>query len=582
MKIRNKLLVFLFTGLFLITMIETVLSNRILQDNILKDKQNEYSVFIRQLLNIVNLTVKETESSFLLLYNSTNFITTVKDKDSPATTRERNIKSKLRYICFENPDISSAAFVDAEGKIYSAGESTNDEKNIENLIRNNSGKLNEGYTAWLSDDDGSIYLKKNIYAVTPLYYCGYLVAKMVPDYIQANTGFNIAKERNGSIALFTNEGQLVFTGGTITRQEAIDLYDAHVKDSPRFDDQISFNGTACYLHSNRIENSWIAFLVISMDSMQALPINITRMNVLVFLIVFLALIPLILVFAGSLTKGIKNLYRAMSEVSSGRLDITIPSSSKDEIGELTEHFQWLINKLRDYMAKEILHATEKKQAEYAMLEIKFRALQSQINPHFISNVLTAINAQATLGRTEQVGDLSVLAGRYFRENLRKSNEKFAILEEEIQYVKDYLDIFRSVYGDHVIFIEDVPKECMDCTVPNLILQPLVENTLIHGGLDLSKETYEICLTARLIPDASRIQITLTDNGKGIPEETLRELQEDIKNLSDTETIGKSFGLRGVFKRLYLLYGDRQDIVIQSPAEGIRISFSFPTVPNRLQ
>ena len=106
MKIRTKLLVFLFVSLFLITVIETMLSNSILQRNILEDKQNEYSVFIRQLLNTVNLTAKDTESSFLLLYNSTDLISTVKDKDSPSATRDRNIKSKLRYICFENPNIS--------------------------------------------------------------------------------------------------------------------------------------------------------------------------------------------------------------------------------------------------------------------------------------------------------------------------------------------------------------------------------------------------------------------------------------------------------------------------------------------
>lgn len=193
---------------------------------------------------------------------------------------------------------------------------------------------------------------------------------------------------------------------------------------------------------------------------------------------------------------------------------------------------------------------------------ELKALQAQINPHFLFN---SINTIVSLIRTspEKARDLLVKLGAYFRNSLYHSDEIF--LSDEIQNIRNYLEIEKARFGDKLKVIIDVPEN-LNCMIPPFTLQPLVENALKHGLLPrIEGGTIEI-LGERA---DSSIHLTVKDNGTGMDENKLR-------TLLDETACSKSVGLKNVNRRLICKYGSNYGLKItSSPGEGTVVSLDIP-------
>ena len=135
----------------------------------------------------------------------------------------------------------------------------------------------------------------------------------------------------------------------------------------------------------------------------------------------------------------------------------------------------------------IEEGTQKQLAKQEVNEVKYSSLQSRVSPHFICNILASINALSQMNRTQEAGKLSVLASRYLRKNLNSADKKTIILSEELASVTEYVQIHHSIYRAQFTFTNDVSPEAMRCLVPNMILQPQVENALSHGMANINLE-----------------------------------------------------------------------------------------------
>lgn len=193
---------------------------------------------------------------------------------------------------------------------------------------------------------------------------------------------------------------------------------------------------------------------------------------------------------------------------------------------------------------------------------ELKALQAQINPHFLFN---SINTIVSLIRTspEKARDLLVKLGSYFRNSLYHSDE--ILLSDEIQNIKNYLEIEKARFGDKLNVVIDVP-ETLNCMIPPFTLQPLVENALKHGLLPrVEGGTIEICGEK----NESDIHLSVKDNGIGIDENKL-------KTLLDETACSKSVGIKNVHKRLICKYGASYGLRLESrQGTGTVVSLTIP-------
>lgn len=198
---------------------------------------------------------------------------------------------------------------------------------------------------------------------------------------------------------------------------------------------------------------------------------------------------------------------------------------------------------------------------------ELRALQAQINPHFLFN---ALNTISTFVRTkpDSARDLLHHLSDFFRKNLHGGKE-MVTLHEEINHVQDYLAIEKARFGEKLNVTIDLPPEILQVTVPSLILQPLVENAVRHG-IASSRKGGSICINGKKVK--GNMLIVVSDDGVGITPEKLKELL--IKEVSSE--IGAGIGLRNVHERLLNLYGKDYPLKIESqPNKGTKVSLRIP-------
>jgi two-component system, LytTR family, sensor histidine kinase LytS len=223
--------------------------------------------------------------------------------------------------------------------------------------------------------------------------------------------------------------------------------------------------------------------------------------------------------------------------------------------------------------------TSKKQAEQALidseLQKKLRAdaeikmLQAQINPHFLFNAITSIMHYIRTD-PEMASALLVKLGDFFRKNIKPGGASVP-LAKEIEHCEDYLSIERARFEERLRVSYDVHPDALDCPVPPLILQPLVENALRHGLMP-KEEGGEIVIGA--YPEPGCVRILVRDNGVGMDARAGASLLDESEGSMPRK--GTGLALRNVNARLVAIHGAQHGLTIESaPGKGTTISFTIP-------
>jgi two-component system sensor histidine kinase YesM len=212
---------------------------------------------------------------------------------------------------------------------------------------------------------------------------------------------------------------------------------------------------------------------------------------------------------------------------------------------------------------------QKTEAELRALNFEYNALQSNINPHFISNTLELINSAAKLHNVPQIGEVACLLGDLMQERIRRK-ENLLSLEEELGHCRTYLRIQELLRESSLDVVYKVPAELLGCKVPNLILQPIVENAVLHG-IEPKIGSSNITISARQVGQA--LELVVSDDGIGIQPERLPELL--APRVSDRT---RKIGLESVDKRIKILFGPSFGLSIQSsPGVGTQVRLLMPWV-----
>ena len=254
-----------------------------------------------------------------------------------------------------------------------------------------------------------------------------------------------------------------------------------------------------------------------------------------------------IVFSFSLTSRLSEIRHVMTDMKSSDFSVRIPVKGDDEIAGLAVSFNQMMDRLEGLVEESARISTQKKEAELTQREAQLNALQSQINPHFLFNALEAIQYGIRDNPVETERVLQMLA-RNLRRLASWEREKIT-LEEELRFVEEYLQIQRFRYGERLHYTIEVDDSLWQLEIPNLLLQPLVENAVIHG-VAMKAGGGTVSVSAR--DEGRMIVFTVHDDGAGMSELEQEELRQSLSR--PTGAPGPCIGLKNVYDRLTLCYG----------------------------
>ncbi|MBS4218393.1 histidine kinase [Bacillus sp. FJAT-49711] len=295
----------------------------------------------------------------------------------------------------------------------------------------------------------------------------------------------------------------------------------------------------------------------------------------IWLLLLITLLLLLLAhwFSIRITRPVNKLTEAAHELSLGRFDLKIEVDSDDEISFLAKTFDKMRININNYLSEIKQKAqleNELQQSKLLLQESQLRSLQSQINPHFLYNTLDILSKKAYLEGSEETSDLLVSVAGLLRYNLNKL-ENSAALFEEVQVLKQYIDIQNARFTDRLHFQMEIDESCLSIKIPRLTLQPIVENAVIHA-IEPAENGGSIYF--RVKDEADYVRIEMEDNGPGMTEEKIKQILQVNKKEAGGHFTG--IGINNVVKRLSLFYNSDDVFEIESKVGfGTKVILKIP-------
>ncbi len=310
---------------------------------------------------------------------------------------------------------------------------------------------------------------------------------------------------------------------------------------------------------------------IGTKTISLIPINRLRKDAKTLQIKFVAIMVVSLLvilsvskyLSGKICRDIQALNNSMRLVENGDMRIRAVVRSTDEIGKVTDRF----NQMMDQINTLIQEVQEK---EAAKREAQLSALEVQIQPHFLHNTLASIQHVANMRQETEIEEVASALSELLRSVLNNRNE-YVTLWEEYEYIDNFIKIENFKFLNRFEVLWDVEEELWLYHLPKLIIQPIVENAIVHGIIDMEHGGV-INIKAYRGDDFTIIQVI--DNGKGISKETIEKLEQEIQR---KDKLGfRQVGIANVFNRIRLLYGEEYGGSIYSCEDAFTcIELRFP-------
>lgn len=283
------------------------------------------------------------------------------------------------------------------------------------------------------------------------------------------------------------------------------------------------------------------------------------------------------IFTRYFTNRVNVLRQQMHKASTQDYELIDSFHGQDELSQAFEDLQVMVQNIKEQEAKTYEAQLKEQELLIRQQEMEFKMLASQINPHFLYNTLETIRMKALTAGDKEAATATKLLGKSMRYVLENTGTSYTTLKEELSHLDVYMEIQRLRFGDRVQYEKNVEEglELSKYKILPLLLQPMVENAIIHG-MEEVEEGGKIVLSVytRQMDDRKLLLIDVDDNGCGMDEVTLGRLRRDIevRDLSRS----KSIGLYNINQRMKLHYGDGYRIHVYSePGKGTRIRMIIP-------
>ena len=550
------------------------LSN-IITDNFL----NSASESFEQSLDYMNYTVyKIFDTSNTIVVNSTVTDILIRDVETYALTDQIYDFSKLQsYLCsFENNlDIKKINLYINDGFIYSSENvnffkaSSLEKTKAEDCILRTNARFIWGPMWYLNEStvNDTLFLLKSI---------------KNPDDLSEDIGFlridfrkSIIQDIIDKINPLDDVFSFVINSDNkiiASSRDLKDLYDNSsidlelIKSAAQFSNQLTtFDDGKFYLQSAAIDKTdWYMVNVLPKSSI--LSTIKTQRNYL-FIIVILTII-MAIILAAYLVKVInKRLFQVidgMRQVPNGHLNNYIENDSSDEVGELIDNYNYMISKMSVLIDEQYKLGKEVKNAE-------LKALQSQINPHFLYNTLDMINWMAQKNMNKEISLAVKNLAKFYKLSLNKGKD-ITTIRNEVEHSKLYVNLQNMRYDNRITLITRLDESLMDCSIPKITFQPIIENSINHGILGRGMESGSILISGYI--SQGNLIIQISDDGIGIEKEVLPLILKD----NNLQTKGSGYGLKNINQRIKLLYGESYGLSFTSNyGFGTTVEITLPVI-----
>ena len=334
-------------------------------------------------------------------------------------------------------------------------------------------------------------------------------------------------------------------------------------------DKISLDGNIYY--TNVIVDKLGNIILGRINSYEATKLPLTYYLMLIFIDILVVVVAIFIIHIKlkNLSERMNKIITTMDQVKAGNLDVRIDiTDDKDELNYIATQFNDMCIDLKNHIEISYLAEMNKKEAELSKKKAEMLSLQSKINPHFLYNTLESIRMKAIANGNRDVGRMLFLLGNLFRNQLKEDD--VITIEKEINYCKEYLELFKFRYDDKFNYYINCEQELLNKEIIKFVLQPLAENYTVHG---IRREDYDNELHIDISKNNDNIKIVIEDNGIGIDKNKINEINQKIK---EKDFSGKSIGIANTHERIMLLYGEEYGVKVDEEFEnGTRIILNIP-------
>ena len=413
----------------------------------------------------------------------------------------------------------------------------------DNLSKNSTGRFK-----WFYNGKMIVLSRSIVYSE----YKGELVIMINPLKLLNTTSSQFF---NYNIAMFSADGECIYSH-ILPEDKGKDLLLETISSSEQ---RATISGNHYIVKNVVLNNGIILSAFINEHTFLNGIENILITTIIILLVCLFFSVLLTIAFSGTLTKRITLLNKEINKAKSGNLDIKIHSVCTDEIGVLTNNFSDMISHINDlinniYESKKIQQKAE------------LKALQSQIKPHFLYNILQAVNWNAINRGDDDTSKIVVNLSNFYRSILNKGDDDISV-EDELKIVEYYLNIEKVIYIDLFSVEFNIDPRSLHCLAIPLVLQPLVENAVEHGIRKSEKSNCKITITADIVDD--KLLFTVSDDGIGIDP----KLKDIILTKNTT-----GYGLKNINERIQLRFGDEYGLKLTSLQNPTTFTITMPAKP----
>lgn len=582
LPIRSKLVLVLYMEILFPLILVGYLSYST-SEGILKDKSAAYS---RDILNMIQMRLNDyvnnlTVISRDLLYEEKIYdILNDRGLDRPNSFEDENIvNSHLKMVVLSRTEIRAISIIGSNGAECYADDNTKlvsarDDipyGDIWETARNNGGKP-IWYVVSADRKVRYIYVARTINDINDFREIGLMVIQVKKEYLE--TIYQGLTGNLDNIAILTGNNELVASRNSDDEYLFSDELTSGLNIEKGEMEDVRTGNFVSYISMRNPD--WRVVAYVTLDELYKDAYRL-RQNIVLICVASVLLLSLISAFiAVDFVKPINNLVKGMKKVQKGESNVSVQDDREDELG--------FLNKTFNEMSGEIHHLVNWVYREQlTRREAELKALQSQINPHFLFNTLESINWLAQLNNVPEisstVSDLSDLM-----EASIGRDDRLITIEQEFSYVDKYISLLKRRFENRIELVKNVQEDVLGKKIPRLLIQPLIENAVFHG-IEKSRGRGVITLNAYRKEDA--VVIEVIDNGAGMDREELERLNERLsmdndayfKKLAGKRT--KSVGIENVNRRIKLFYGENYGLLLESEqGRHTRVAVTIPATDPR--
>lgn len=497
-----------------------------------------------------------------------------KDSVKKQYSRKKYIESYAYNLMNYRTEVKMVSVEDSHGCFYTNMRELEDlapsSEKLAELVSYDQAVEARGRLVWHAYDEKMILASRVLYDRNTMQTAGIMtlgVDKRFFEEIYAGISDNkinglVLLDQDGSVLLSTNDESRAFAEAVIKKEKLSQESDREI--------YYQFQKYIYSLKKTQKDNLYIMNIV-NQERLMSDTKEIFRPFLYASALAIVLAVILSGLLSSTMSKNIKLLLQKIQSFSKGDFSNRIEPDTRDEIGELSIEFNKMSDEIQCLLEDIAEEKLKNKDAEIKALQSEYDSLQAKINPHFLYNTLESINSMAKIDGEEEIARAIQLLGNYLRDTISREN-RFITLGQELENVMDYAGIQQIVHGDRLQFEVNADEILLDAIVPKLILQPLVENAIVHG---LEPKCGKGRIEIEIKCSNKDLCIYIRDDGVGIRPDRL----ENNMIVEQEKTSGHSHvGIWTVHKRLQILYGEEYGIMVESrEEEGTTILVKLPII-----